>query len=161
MDADVTVNVAQVPDDLMQQVLGQWPPGLIRQMTRFARSDHLSVFDTPMAESLRRRGLFPSVVTSVVSPGNGAAVSGTTLLDATNIYDDPGTTVEFRLSGGAEHDAPIGRATGTVDGYVLLWDTTSVVDGFYRLSSEVVRPGGAIDRSDPIWIHVVNRGRGT
>jgi hypothetical protein len=155
--ADVTVNVGQVPDGLLQAAVGQWPPGYIRQLADFARTDRLSLFATPMAASYRRQGLLPSVATAVVAPTDGAVVSGTTVLDARSLYHSPGTTVQFRLSRTAAHDTLIGRATGTNYGYVLHWGTTTVPNGWYQLSSEVVRPDGALVRSTPIWIDVVNR----
>ena len=74
--------------------------------------------------------------TSVLSPSNGATLTGTTLLgaSATNA-----TSVEFRLFGGSYGlNAPVVcTATPTYYGWLCNWNTTTVPSGSYYLASEV------------------------
>ncbi len=156
--ADVTANLDQAPDGLLEDELGQWPPGFVRQMTQVARADRLSLFATPAAGALQHQGLFPSVVTQVLSPADGATVSGVKWLIANNLAPRAHTTVQFHLSLQPSHDVLIGTATETLIGYLLRWDSTHETNGWYQLRSEIVGPGGkVVASSSPVWVQVVNK----
>ncbi len=156
--ADVTANLSQAPDNVLEDELGQWPPGFVRQMDQIARADRLSLFATPVAGALQRQGLFPSVVTQILTPADGGTVSGVQPLDASNLSRRAHTTVQFHLSWPPRHDVLIGTATETEIGYLLQWDSTHEPNGWYQLRSEVVDSGGkVVGTSSPVWIQVVNK----
>ena len=46
-------------------------------------------------------------------------------------------SVQFALTGGADHQTVIGTATPTIYGYIFAWNTTTVPDGTYTLQSVV------------------------
>ncbi len=74
--ADVAVNINEAGDALLQNVLGGYEPSFVREMTATARSEHLSLFDTPLAVEDTRRGLFPSLQSSILVPSDGATRVG-------------------------------------------------------------------------------------
>ena len=84
----------------------------------------------------------PLPTTSVLIPSNGAALSGSTYLDASASNS---TSVEFLLFGGSYGtDAPVlCTATPTIYGWLCAWNTTSVPDGSYVLMSEAFNSAGS------------------
>ncbi|MGH8977937.1 MAG: Ig-like domain-containing protein, partial [Acidimicrobiia bacterium] len=90
----------------------------------------------------------------IVTPKAGAVVTGSVTLAATtqNVYV---TKVEFRLSGEGLDDALLGTGTPGF-GWALRWDTTSVPDGTYRLTTVAFDSMGNADASDAITISVAN-----
>jgi hypothetical protein len=72
--------------------------------------------------------------TSVVIPSNGATLSGSTLLDASA---SNATSVEFQLFGGVYgfYGPILCTATPTYYGWLCSWNTTSVPNGSYLVSS--------------------------
>ena len=80
--------------------------------------------------------------TSVLIPSNGATVSGSTLLDASA---SNATSVELRLFGGIYgFNAPVlCTATPTYYGWLCSWNTTTVPNGSYVLSSEAFNSTGS------------------
>ena len=81
----------------------------------------------------------PSV--SVLRPTSGAALSGSTYLDASA---SNATSVEFLLFGGSYgFNAPVlCTATPTIYGWACAWNTTTVPDGSYVLVSEAFNSAG-------------------
>ncbi len=81
----------------------------------------------------------PSV--SVLRPTSGAALSGSTYLDASA---SNATSVEFLLFGGSfGFNAPVlCTATPTIYGWLCAWNTTTVPDGSYVLVSEAFNSAG-------------------
>ncbi len=80
--------------------------------------------------------------TAVITPSNGATVSGTTTLDAAA---SNATSVEFRLFGGSfGYSGPVVcTASPTYYGWLCSWDTTTVPNGSYALLSEAFNSGGS------------------
>jgi outer membrane protein assembly factor BamB len=76
----------------------------------------------------------PPPTTSVLIPSNGATVSGSTLLDASA---SNATSVEFQLFGGTYgfFGPVLCTATPTYYGWLCSWNTTTVPNGSYVLSS--------------------------
>jgi hypothetical protein len=76
----------------------------------------------------------PPPTTSVLIPSNGATVSGSTLLDASA---SNATSVEFQLFGGIYgfFGPVLCTATPTIYGWLCSWNTTTVPNGSYLLSS--------------------------
>jgi outer membrane protein assembly factor BamB len=95
-------------------------------------------------------------VTSVAQPSDGSTVSGTTTLSASASDDVAVSKVEFRLTGGTYNDAVIGVATGTRFGWIFNWNTTSVPNGAYTLTSVATDPAGNVGRSAGVAITVAN-----
>jgi LmbE family N-acetylglucosaminyl deacetylase len=98
----------------------------------------------------------PPPSTEVLIPSNGAAFSGTTLLDAGASASVSVNTVQFVLSGGSCRQSVIGTATLTYYGYLFSWNTTSVPDGDYTLQSLVTDEFGNTAYSAGINVVVDN-----
>ena len=126
-------------------------------MTATARSEHLSLFDTPLAAEDTRRGLFPSLQSSVLVPGDGAIVSGNKVLDAGVLVPTAGRRVQFRITGGLSHRALVLAAKPTLVGWIAYWDTTTVADGTYEVQSVLVYPDRSRAASTPIFVTVGNK----
>lgn len=94
--------------------------------------------------------------TSVVSPANNSALSGTVNLVASASDDVTVTSVQFHLTGGSFNDAVIGTATPTRFGWILSWDTKSLPDGAYTLTSVATDGAGNVGRSTGTAITVAN-----
>ena len=95
--------------------------------------------------------------TQVVVPSAGATASGTqVLLDATASAGV--TEVRFEVTGGSLNNFVIGTATPTIYGWVVLWNSTTVVNGTYTLQS-VATSGGTSGSSTGISIMVSNGGQ--
>jgi hypothetical protein len=84
--------------------------------------------------------------TSVLAPSKGAALSGTTTLDASA---SNATSVEFLLFGGSYgyngHD--IGTAALTYYGWTYAWNSATVPNGNYTLVAGATGPGGSASSS--------------
>jgi hypothetical protein len=160
VEVDIDANIDKANDALVQNDLGaDVPAGFIRQMTAIARSEHLSLFDTPLAAQDARRGLFPYLQTSVLVPTNGAVVSGTrSILDAGISVSTAGTKIRFRITGGASHRVLVVAAKPTPEGWVAYWNTTTVANGTYVVHSVVVYPDRARVAGAPISVTVENKG---
>jgi hypothetical protein len=81
--------------------------------------------------------------TSVLSPSNGATLSGTAVtLDASA---SNATSVEYWIIGGSYglNGKMIGTAIPTLYGWLASWNTTSVANNAYLLLSEAFGPGGS------------------
>ena len=94
---------------------------------------------------------------AIVRPEDKAELTGSTQLVAVtrNVY---ATRVEFHLSGSGRSDTPIGNAVPAY-GWILQWDSTSVPNGEYALTSVVVDSAGNRDSSDAVRVTVNNRDR--
>jgi hypothetical protein len=93
--------------------------------------------------------------TRIVVPAPGSVVHGTTPLGATpspNVYV---TAVEFRLTGGAYRDHSVGTAV-LAYGWVARWDTRSVPNGAYTLTSVATDSVGTKDVSPGVRVVVRN-----
>jgi hypothetical protein len=97
----------------------------------------------------------PPPSTNVSVPSNNTAVSGTgVVLDATA---SPGVTqVQFELTGGTLSDAVIATATPTLYGWIASWNSTTVTDGVYTLSSVASYSGVVSGTSPGVTITVSN-----
>jgi hypothetical protein len=157
--ANVMVNIDKAPDALVESELGQYPVAFLRQMTGFARSEHLSVFATNAVARYTKNGL-PTAsppVTSMISPKNGATLKGGLWLDASATDIDGVTKVDFRLTGGTLHSALIATGTPTTFGWLAGWSTTSVPNGTYKLQTVAFDAAGKSSESTSITITVANK----
>ena len=93
--------------------------------------------------------------TTVLVPSGGTNVSGTSsVLDASASANV--TSVTYELSGGSLNDHVIATGTSTDYGWVAEWNTTSVPDGTYTLTSVASSAGGITGTSPGITIVVAN-----
>jgi streptogramin lyase len=78
--------------------------------------------------------------TAILLPASGSTLAGNQYLDAgaTNA-----TSVEFLLFGGGYSGQVIGTATPTLYGWLSSWNTKTVANGSYVLSSYASGPGGS------------------
>ena len=79
--ADVAVNINEASDALLQNVLGGQEPSFVREMIGHRSLRASRPVDTPLAVEDTRRGLFPSLQSSILVPSDGATLSGTQILD--------------------------------------------------------------------------------
>jgi hypothetical protein len=154
----VSVNVKKAPDSMVQTQLGQaLDPTFIRQMAEYARSQRLSLFGTSVVAADTRQGLFPSLLTTVIVPTNGATVSGNTALDAVVSVSTNVKRVVFQATGRSLHNAIIATGSPTPYGWAVFWDSTRVPNGVYLLRSVLERAGATRIFSSPIAIRVENK----
>jgi hypothetical protein len=106
--------------------------------------------------SLGRTDSGPEPATSLVTPTNGAVLSGMTGLDATAITPTTVTAVQFLATGGTLHDAKIATAGLAIIGWVAKWDTTTVPNGSYTVVSVGYNSAGHSSRSSGVAITVKN-----
>jgi hypothetical protein len=80
---------------------------------------------------------------SIILPASGASLSTSSLLDA-QASDEVGvTSVEYRLTGGAFSDYPIGYGKLTIYGWIFRWDLSGCPDGFCDPQHSYAVPPGA------------------
>lgn len=94
-------------------------------------------------------------VTSIITPTGGATVSGVVNLDAVSIGPKV-TAVDFLASGGRYHDAKIGGAGLSPVGWASQWQTTSVPNGTYEITSVGYNAAGQSSRSASVTVRVKN-----
>jgi hypothetical protein len=94
--------------------------------------------------------------TRVLSPSQGAILSGNSDLDAVASDDVGVTAVEYHATGGALDDALLGTATTTPYGWAFVWDTSGVSDGAYSLTSVATDTVGNRTTSSPRSVTVDN-----
>jgi hypothetical protein len=93
--------------------------------------------------------------TAVLIPSNGATQSGTAaLLDAS--ASSGVTAVTYELTGGALTNQVIATGTPTLYGWLAEWNTTTVPNGTYQLTSVASYGGGVSGPSPAITVTVSN-----
>lgn len=102
-----------------------------------------------------RISLVPLIPTPVLQVP--ADLSGTTSLN-TLVHHEAVRRVEYRLSGhGFFYDVPLGASTaGARSGWAFRWDSTSVPNGGYQLSSVAFDAAGRERRSKSVPVTVAN-----
>ena len=93
--------------------------------------------------------------TTVVLPSDGATLSGLTeYLDST--ASSGVTQVQYELSGGTLSGQAIATATPTIVGWAAVWNTTTVANGSYALTSVASYAGGVSGTSGLVTLTVDN-----
>jgi hypothetical protein len=95
--------------------------------------------------------------TSVIIPFDGATVSGKTVLDALVSDSTKVKRLVFLATGSSLHNEIIGTATAKLYGWVAVWDSTKVANGFYHIQCVLVRSDGTRIFSPPVGIHIENK----
>jgi hypothetical protein len=98
-----------------------------------------------------------TLTTRVRHPGDGARLSGTTVLRATAKDLLPVISLQFIVSGEGHQDASVAVARMTPAGWSAPWHTARVVNGVYSLQSVAVDQSGRTVRSAPVTVTVDNR----
>ena len=116
-----------------------------------------------LAQALELRSPTPSTVTAasdplteVLTPHEGASVSGVQLIDVTATDSVAIHRVEVRLSGPGVPDVLLGYARLTLFGWLLDWNTPRVPNGTYALRSSAYDADGKVAQSTPIVVMVRN-----
>jgi peptidoglycan/LPS O-acetylase OafA/YrhL len=108
-------------------------------------------------DALHLAGSDAPPTTSVSKPSNGASVAGPAVgLDASTAQSFGVTKVEFRLTGGSLDDVLIGTAAPTYFGWFTLWNSTTVPNGTYSLTSEAFDTFGQKGVSAAVSVTVAN-----
>lgn len=153
--ANVTANITRAPNYVVQSTLGGYSVPYMRQMAAFARSDHLSLFGTSLADEQASAGLAATLQTSVLRPAQDATLRGTTTLVAGVLA--PGVTdVEFVVTGEGLDLVAVGTGRPTAHCFTARWNTADVIDGNYYLFSEATTATGETYTSGAIAITVAN-----
>jgi hypothetical protein len=99
----------------------------------------------------------------VVTPSNGATLSGTTLLDGAATNPSAVTTFQYELTGGSYTNKAVATAKPTIYGWLAQesngtwgWDSPSVPNGTYTLSAVVTYNDGRVVTSPGVSITVSN-----
>jgi hypothetical protein len=158
--ASVTANIHGVPNALVSTYLLPGDAKFARQMAAKAEAKHLSLFASPDAVArLRQEGLpgeFTEVSTHIAAPLPGAVLSGVEIFDASASGQLGLVKVEFLLTGGSLHNAPIAAGTPTLIGWLASWDSRTVADGTYHLRTVAYGSDGRTSTSPPVEIEVAN-----
>ncbi len=95
--------------------------------------------------------------TTTVTPSDGATLSGTSaVLEATASDVGGVTALEFHATDAGANDTLIGSATLTMDGWTYTWDTTTIANGTYTLTSIAHDGAGNTGTSPPITVTIAN-----
>ena len=92
---------------------------------------------------------------SIITPVSGATISGVVGLGAKPIGPNV-TAADFLATGGPYHDVKIGTGNRSVVGWVAAWQTTSVPNGTYEISSVGYDAAGHSSRSASVTVKVEN-----
>jgi hypothetical protein len=110
-------------------------------------------------EAYRHRGhakVPPVPATTIVVPKPGATVSGVTALAAVPIGPNV-SAVEFVATGGPLHGTKIATGAPSLDGLLATWNTTTVPNGTYDITSVGYSATGA-SATGPAIVVVVHNG---
>ncbi len=154
---NVESNLTAATRDNQLSLLGGYIPQYILPLARFAQAQRLGPFDTPLYTENRRQGLMTDLLIQIQVPTGGARLSGTTLVAASASARYGHDTVEFRVTGqGLHNHVVVATAVPYFVGWSARWNTTNVPNGFYKLTSVIVRPGGRDTVSRSVRIEVLN-----
>ncbi len=94
--------------------------------------------------------------TAVIAPAKNATISGSTALDASASDIGGIATVDLHASGPGLDDVVVGTAQKTPYGWIFVWDSTSVANGSYSLTSVARDNAGNVGTSAGISVVVNN-----
>jgi hypothetical protein len=157
--ADITVNVDEASNPLLQRELPGGNPLASRQLVHAMRVHRMSLFATGAVDYYSGIGLLPqltAIQVRVAKPADGAVLKGTSVLDATG-SDPSGTAkVEFRLNGDGVHDVLIAAAKPSAYGWLALFNTMQYPNGSYELRSVAYGYGGKTRSSPAVRVTLDN-----
>jgi Bacterial Ig domain/Bacterial Ig-like domain (group 3) len=138
--------------------LGQWnttsvPNGTYNLQSVASYLNGVSTTSAPTTITVNN----PPPMTAVLIPSNGATQSGTTaLLDSS--ASSGVTSVTYELTGGTLINQVIATGTPTLYGWLAQWNTTTVPNGTYDLTSVASYAGSVSGPSPGITVTVANPG---
>jgi hypothetical protein len=94
-------------------------------------------------------------VVSIGTPLSGTTLSGTVGLDARTIGPKV-TAVDFLATGGTYHDTKIATGSLIAVGWVSVWQTSSVPNGTYEITSVGYNAAGQSSASSSVTVKVKN-----
>jgi len=153
--ANVTANIARLPDYVVQDHLGGYAPSYMRSMTAYASQQKLSLFATSLAAQQRQAGLQPLLEATVLYPHDLADLRGTFFMRAGVVAPDV-TDVEFVLYGQGLDNDSVATAKHTPTGWIARWDTHDVGDGAYYLAVQATTSSRRFYQSPYIRVSVHN-----
>jgi hypothetical protein len=159
--SEVIVNIKEAPDSMVERVLVVNPAvvSYTRQMTRFAQTNHLSLFDSESAiKQYARTGLpynVHSLVTAISVPRFGTNVKGIVFLAASASSDYGITKVDFVIHG-SKGVPIIAGAKHTYLGWLAGWNTVSLPDGRYTIKSVAYDAAGHWTQSTTVVVKIDN-----
>ena len=133
-------NIQKAPDSMVERVLTVNPYDLqeTRYLAAFARSNRLSLFESPSTVDQYVRAGLPytasSLMTTVISPQSGTVVKGGVALVATAQSDFGVTSVDFDIDGATGTPVRL-HAAKTLYGWIAEWNSTRQSDGQYKIES--------------------------
>ena len=159
--SEVIVNMNHAPDSMIERVLVVNPylvPNT-RQLTRFARTNHLSLFDSESAVKQYTAAGLPynsnSLNATMALPRYGANVKRTVFLGASASSDYGITKVDFVIHG-AMGLPFITSAKHTSLGWLASWNTISFPDGHYTITCDAYDNAGHRTQSKAVAVDVDN-----
>jgi hypothetical protein len=161
--SEVIVNIKKAPYSMIERVLVVNPyfvPSRL-QLTRFAQTNHLSLFDSETAVKHYARAGLPYDVNSLVTavfliyPRHGANVKGIVYLDASASSDYGVTKVDFVVHG-SKGSPLVAAAKHTDFGWLAGWNTVTLTDGRYSIKSVAYDASGHMTQSKAVVVEVDN-----
>jgi hypothetical protein len=157
--ADITVNVDEASNILVQSELLRGSPLVSRQLVHAMRLHRMSLFATGAVDHYSQIGLLPQLTAlqvRVAKPADGAVLKGTSVLDAA--ASDPSGTVrvDFRLTGDGVHDVLIGAAKPSPYGWLALFNTANYPNGSYDVRCVAYGFGGKTSSSPAVRVTLDN-----
>ena len=98
----------------------------------------------------------PKDVMSILTPANGATLSGTRTLDSKASGYFTVTKVQYYITGGPRHHTLVATGSLTPLGWIARWNTTSVPNGAYTLQSLGFGTDGSSGSGTAITVTVKN-----
>ena len=99
---------------------------------------------------------FSVPATSITSPTTGQTISGVILLDARALGNEV-TGVQFVATGGSSHSVLIANGASFIGGWGANWNSASLPNGTYQISSIGYNPNGRSSQSPVVTVHIQNR----
>ena len=159
--ARTVANIQGASDSMVERVLNVNPYYVpdTRHLAAFARQDHLSLFANPSTVDRYLRAGLPydanSLMTTVVTPRDGANEKGVVVLVASAQSDFGVATVDFEIMGTTGTPVTV-SATDTKYGWIAKWDSSHVSDGRYRIQSVASDHGSHRATSAAVVVRVSN-----
>jgi hypothetical protein len=157
--ADITANLPEVPDSLIDTDL--FPNGArwVRPWAKWAAAHDLSPVASGAVTYYAKVGLLPeltAVHTSLYWPRAGVILRGTVHLYAAASAPIGIDKVEFRITGGGLHTSTVVTATLVHSVWVADWDSANVANGAYGIRSVAATSSGTTGSSATVGMTVDN-----
>jgi hypothetical protein len=92
---------------------------------------------------------------SMITPSTGQTLSGIVGLDAGSLGGHI-TGAQFLATGGSSHNVSIANAVASIDGWAARWNSASLPNGTYQISSVGYNASGRSSRSPAVTVSIQN-----